>query len=325
MNAHIRIAALGGAVIIAAMGMLGFGAAAPASAAVAAACNSYGAVLAGEGMECTVTVDNYVNGVDEYSTVTIQECHGAAFTVLLAPACITTVIVNTELTTSVTQCNGTLNGGGSNVTCSVQVNNHFAGAPVPATVTFEQCVGSGAGGTSPVGTPLNCSPPGLTLNATVTQCNGSVNGGGAPLRVNCDVAVGAVTALQVLIDQCNGTVNGGGSMLFCHAEYTEEYNAVGLPVPPTTDSTTSSASTTGGSYGTPGGPVFAGPVLPPSVVVPPAVGGVTVTPAAAGGVLAVSGSESGPALLAALAAIMLGAVAVAFGRRRIRRPTHRMG
>jgi hypothetical protein len=313
MGRHTRIAALAGAAIVAVIGMTGLGAAGAASAAVAEACNSYGAVLAGEGMECTVTVDNYDDGVDQYSTVTIQECHGAAYTVLLAPSCTTTVITNTELTLAVTQCNGTLNGGGSNVTCSVRVNNHFAGAPVPANETFEQCVGSGAGGTSPTGTPLNCSPPGLTTSATVTQCNGSVNGGGSPLRVNCDVAVGSVTALPVLVDQCNGTVNGGGSVLFCHAEFFEVYNAVGLPTPPVAGSTVVTPSTTGGTFGTPGGPVFA----------PPAVGGVVTAPAAAPE-LARSGGESVPTLVAALLAIVLGAGAFAIGRRRIHRPAHRM-
>lgn len=314
MGARLRFAALAGAALVAAAGMLGLGAAGAASAAVAAACNSYGATLAGQGMECTVSVDNYVNGVDEYSTVTVQECHGAAYTVLLAPACSTTVIVNTELTLAVTQCNGTLNGGGSNVTCSVLVTNHFSGAPAAALATIDQCIGSGAGGTSPTGPPLNCSPPGSTTSATVTQCNGSVNGGGAPLRVNCTVSPGALTALPVLVDQCNGTVNGGGSVLFCFAAYASEYNATLFPPVPTAPSTTTTPSTTGGTFGTPGGPAFA----------PPAVGGV-VTPAAAGPQLALSGADSGPpTALAAIAAILLGVAGVAAGSRRIRRPAHRM-
>jgi hypothetical protein len=295
--------------------MLGLGAAGAASAAVADTCNNYGAVLAGQGMECTVTVDNYVDGVDEHSTVTIQECHGAAFTVLLAPACTTTVIVNTELTVSVTQCNGTLNGGGSNVTCSVRVNNHFSGAAVPALVTFNQCVGSGDGGTSPTGTPLNCAPPGLTIGATVTQCNGSVNGGGAPLRVNCDVPAASETALPVLVDQCNGTVNGGGSVLFCRAEFANTFNEVGLPSPPVAGSTTTTPSTTGGTFGTPGGPSFQ----------PPVVGTVTAIPAAsAADLLAMSGSDSWIGALWAIGLIALGAVGVAVGGRRIHRPAHRM-
>jgi hypothetical protein len=310
-----RIAALGSAALIASLGVVGLGAAGAASAAVAAACNSYAATLAGQGMECTVTVDNYVNGVDEYSTVTIKECHGAAYTVLLAPACITTVIINPELTVSVTQCNGTLNGGGSNVTCSVRVNNNFSGPATPAFTTLNQCVGSGAGGTSPVGDPLNCAPPGLTIGATVTQCNGSVNGGGAPQRVNCDVPIGSETALPFLIDQCNGTVNGGGSVLFCHAEFTNTYNVVGLPAPPAGSSTTVTPSTTGGTFGTPGGPTFA----------PPAVGGVVVAAAPTAAQLALSGNDSTPMLLTALLLITLGAGAIAVGGRRIRRPAHRMG
>lgn len=316
MTSTQRLAALAGAGLIAVAGMLGLGAAGAANAAVAEACNSYAATLAGQGMECTVTVDNYVNGVDEYSTITVQECHGAAYTVLLAPACTTTVIVNTELTVSVTQCNGTLNGGGSNVVCSVLVRNHLSTSPVPAIATINQCIGSGAGGTSPTGTPLNCAPPGSTTSATVTQCNGSVNGGGAPLRVNCTVAPGAQTALPVLIDQCNGTVNGGGSVLFCSADVTNELNATVFPPVPTVGSTTTTPSTTGGTFGTPGGPVFQ----------PPAVGGVTVTPAAGGAAeLALSGGA--PSLGAALVAVMvilLGGAGVAVGARRIHRPAHRM-
>ncbi|MEO8093491.1 MAG: hypothetical protein ABI632_01030 [Pseudolysinimonas sp.] len=314
MRVRNRLAVLASTGIIAITGIVGLGAAAGAAAADTSACNSYAAVLAGQGMECSVIVDNYIDGAVEYSTVTVKECHGAAFTVLLAPACTTTVIVNTELTISVSQCNGTLNGGGSNVTCTVQVNNHFSGTATAALATINQCIGSGAGGVSPVGAPLNCSPPGLTSGATVTQCNGSVNGGGAPLRVNCNVQTGAETAVPILIDQCNGTVNGGGSVLFCSAAFFNEFNVVGLPTPPTTGSTTTTPSPTGGTFGTPGGPVFQ----------PPAVGGVTVT--ASGPVLAMSGGGRGSfgAALAAIAAIMLGAAGVLAGARRIHRPAHRM-
>jgi hypothetical protein len=328
MRTGNRIAALSGAVLVAVVGMVGLGAAGAASAADANACNDYGAVLAGEGMECTVTVDNYVNGVDEYSTVTVKECHGAANTVLLAPACTTTVIIMPELTLSVTQCNGTLNGGGSNVTCSVQVNNHLSGPATPALVTFDQCMGSGGGGVSPVGDPLNCAPPGNTTTATVTQCNGSVNGGGAPQRVNCDVTAGSETALPVLVNQCNGTVNSGGSLLFCHAEFTNEYGVTNLPTTPTGASTTLVTTTTGGTFGTGTGPVFALPVLPALVVQANAVGGVTVSAAAAAAAarrLALSGSETAPIAGTALLMIALGALAIGFAARRAQRPGHRLG
>jgi len=320
MRAGKRITVLLGAGLIAVAGLVGLGSASSAQASVANACNSYAAVLAGQGMECTVTVDNYVNGPALYSTVTIKECHGAAYTVLLAPACTTTVIIDDELVTDVTQCNGTLNGGGSNVTCAVQVNNHLSGPATPVIVTFNQCVGSGAGGTSPSGTPLNCSPAGLTIGATVTQCNGSVNGGGAPLRVNCSVPPLSETALPVLVNQCNGTVNGGGSVLFCSASFTNaanvDFTAPGVPAAPPAGppTTTTTPSPTGGTFGTPGGPTFS----------PPAVGGGTGT-AAVAAALAVSGTESTATAITAAGLIVLGLAVVLFSRRRIHHPAHRMG
>jgi LPXTG-motif cell wall-anchored protein len=344
-NLGMRIAATAGAVVV--IAGVGAMAAAPAEAATAAPCNAYAAVLAGQGMECTVEVDNYQNGASEYSTISITECHGAAYTVLLAPACLTTVIDEISLTTAIDQCNGTLNGGGSNVTCTVRVRNHLSGSVVPALATVNQCVGSGDGGTSPVGTPLNCSPSGLTSGATVTQCNGSVNGGGSPLRVNCSVPIGTESALPILINQCNGTVNGGGSALFCSVEIVNDYNVTSFPVPPIVSSIgLPTASLTGGSYGVGAGPditigvitpaalaalVVAAAVIPPIVVaavVPP----VAVVPAAAtpaqtaalaaaqaarrAAALAATGSDpSGPILLAG-ALLLLGSLGFAFGRGR---------
>lgn len=321
MNAARRIITIGIAALAVAAGLAVAGPTTSAQAAIAAACNSYGAVLAGQGMECSVIVDNYDDGVDQYSTVTVLECHGAPFVTLLAPACATTIIVNTDLTTSVSQCNGSLNGGGSSVVCRVVVNNHFSGVGVPAAVTFNQCVGSGAGGTSPSGTPLNCSPAGLTLGATVTQCNGSVNGGGGPSRVNCDVSGIAGSSQSVLVDQCNGTANGGGSVLICSATYTDFFNEVGLPGEPVAGSTTPVLpNTTGGTYGTPAGASLA---LGRLIVVAPAA----LVPAAAGAAaqLAASGTDAAPPLVLGTLLIALGAAGMLAGHRRTRRPSHRMG
>ena len=78
-----------------------------------------------------------------------------------------------------------LNGGGSNVTCSVRINNNFPGwALRPPSLSTSASVRAPAAHRR-AGHPLNCAPPGSTISATVTQCNGSVNGGGSPLRVNC--------------------------------------------------------------------------------------------------------------------------------------------
>jgi hypothetical protein len=322
MNTARRIIITGIAGIVAAAGLAIAGPVGGAQAATAGACNAYGAVLAGQGMECSVTVENFDDGVDQYSIVTVLECHGAPFVTLLAPACSTTVTINTDLTTAVTQCNGSLNGGGSSVVCRVVVTNYFTAAAGPVTaVTHNQCQGSGGGGTSPVGDPLNCSPAGLTIGATVTQCNGSVNGGGGPLRVTCDVAGLAGSGQPVLVDQCNGTANGGGSVLICSASFTNIFNAVGLPGEPLATSTTPVVpNVTGGTYGTPGGaPLSLGRFIAaaPAALVPTAVG--------AAALLAVSGSDSTVPALGALGLVVLGAGALLIGRGRIRRPAHRVG
>lgn len=175
----------------------------------------------GLGITCTVDIVNTLN-VDtgeESSVVTTEECHGAANT---APTDCTGKIVTeyNTLTTSVNQCNDSANGAGASVICSVTVTNKIVGADSKISArdaaTVNQCVGSGAEGAEPT---LNCDPyPANAIDATVTQCNGSANGGGAPNRVECTVPESFISAqFPMEINQCNGTANGGGAVVDCTA------------------------------------------------------------------------------------------------------------
>lgn len=176
----------------------------------------------GKGLTCDVTVTNNLNidtGIGT-SVVTTKACLGDANKVPSSCVGPTTTLYNT-LTTSISQCNGAANGGGSSVICSVHVVNNVTGGATPTPATVNQCNGSGqGGGTAPT---LNCDPsPATTTGATITQCNGSVNGGGAPTRVTCTVASGPTQSAQlaVTVNQCNDSANGGGSVVTCSTEFT---------------------------------------------------------------------------------------------------------
>jgi hypothetical protein len=143
----------------------------------------------GLGLICEVTI---IAGV----SATIRECHGAAGD----PQAACSIRTIDGRVTSVSQCNGSVNGGGSVLRCSVHV---VGGAGPPATVN--QCVGSGA--------TIGCSPfPATATGATVTQCNGTGNGG-TLVGLICT----ASGSQSVTVDQCNGSVNGGGALVGCFA------------------------------------------------------------------------------------------------------------
>ena len=206
-----------------------FGASAPA----VNQCNGTDNV-GGEAVACRVTVTNNLDqatGVTS-STLTVQECHGAANA---PPTCTDLTTSSTQLITSVTQCNGSGNGGGGTVTCEVNVVNNITGTATPTSATVNQCNTAGeGGGTEPT---LSCSPIGDTTNATVTQCNESGNGGGGTMRVKCDVTSSTETsALPVLINQCVGSGNGGGATVTCTVSLTN--NVTPPPVTPRRDSAT---------------------------------------------------------------------------------------
>ncbi len=185
-----------------------------ASAAVRAInqCNGSDNV-GGLAVTCSVTVVNNLNFTTGRvsSVVTVQECHGAARAAL---PCTTTITPSNQLTTTVTQCNGSGSGGGGTVTCAVHIVNNITGAATATGATVNQCNGSGTGGgTQPT---LLCDPTGNTTNATITECNGSGNGGGGTIRVQCSVLPSTTTsALRVTVNQCNGSGNGGGAVVIC--------------------------------------------------------------------------------------------------------------
>ena len=185
--------------------------AAPVTSAIAQ-CNGSDNV-GGEAVACTVTINNFYDIATDaaWSTMTVSDCHGAA----LAPlTCITNTVSAPELITSVAQCDGSGNGGGGEVRCSVTIVNTITGAATATPVTVNQCNDSGTGGgTQPT---MLCDPVALTTSPTVNECNGSGNGGGGTVRVNCTVQASTETAaLPVLVDQCNGSGNGGGAVVTC--------------------------------------------------------------------------------------------------------------
>ena len=207
---------------------------------------------------CNVSVDNYTNSSGgTLSVVTTSACLAAAGVVY--PSCplnlgpVGSTTASGQLVTSVNQCNGIVNGSGSNVYCNVTVTNHVPPGTSESGVTVNQCIGSAGGG----GSTQACTPLGSTTNATVTQCNGSANGGGTYAgqpAVGCTVT-GADSALPVTINQCNGTSNGGGSAATCTATVADVFTSASTASTPTA---TGGPTSTGGAGGGSGGAVGAG-------------------------------------------------------------------
>jgi hypothetical protein len=189
--------------------------AAPASAAhtIAAAttCNNGVGGGGGKGVICEVTIVNTITESGGSAKVTVHECLGSAGAPL-AGVCSTTTTSLSAPVSTVNQCNGTVEGGGSTLHCSVVVTNNFIGISPGATgATVNQCVGSVTTGTVKV-----CHPfPATTTDAAITQCNGSANGGGASLT--CTATGTMASAFAVTINQCNNSASGGGSTVVCSA------------------------------------------------------------------------------------------------------------
>ncbi len=214
------------------------------AAAVAAQCNDE---MNGGGTEvaCTVTVVNYLTAAGALaaspaSTLTMTRCVGATGPVSTL-TCATTVSTLSEPVASVRQCNGSGNGGGGAVVCTVTVSNHFTGSPAVVTAAkIYQCIGSVITGTGAPGTCTPANTAGITSvpAATVGQCNGSGNGG-TSVGFICSVSGSStMTATFPLnVDQCNGSGNGGGALVTCQASVTNQ-------VLPATATATASASST---------------------------------------------------------------------------------
>jgi hypothetical protein len=266
----------------------------PASAAPLAAtgaCSTGVGNSGGEGIICQITVVNTITATGGSAALTVHECLGSAGDPTdgaLGHPCTTTTTALTEPITAVTQCDGSANGGGGKLLCSVVITNNFVGVDPGATaVTVNQCVGSGGSITT------GCNPfPAATTDAAITQCNGSANGGGASLT--CAATGTMASALVVTIDQCNGSANGGGAFVDCSAGMVN--NVVqATPTPTTSLSPTPTTSSS-------------------------ASPGQTVTPPPTSMASAPSSSNSTPlfGLLICLAFGALGVVAVETQRRRSR-------
>jgi hypothetical protein len=164
----------------------------------------------GLGLICQTTIVNTFTTNGATSKTTVRECHGAAG----APtaSCKTTVWNMSRAVTVVNQCNDSINGGGGTLRCSVTVTNNFVGRSAGAsTSTKNQCVGSGDGIAN------ECDPfPASTTNATITQCNGSANGG-TLVQLKCTATGTKSSAASVRVNQCDGSANGGGALVICSA------------------------------------------------------------------------------------------------------------
>src|SRR5688572_11271972 len=188
-----------------------------ASAALTASqCNGE---MNGGGTEvaCTVAVTQYLTAAGALaatppSTLSMTRCVGATGPIGTL-TCTTTVTTLSEPVSTVRQCNGSGNGGGGAVVCTVTVDSHFVGAPAAVTpATIYQCIGSVITGPGAPGTCTPSNTPGISSisQATVGQCNGSGNGG-TNVGFVCTVAASTTTAsFPVNVDQCNDSGNGGG-------------------------------------------------------------------------------------------------------------------
>ena len=271
-----RLLTLLSASIFAAAFMLGVSpnGASPASAATLAAtttCSNGVDNAGGLGLICEVTVNNTITPSGGSATVTVRECHGAAGDP--EALCTTTTSSLTTPVVAVTQCNGSTNGGGATMRCSVDIVNTYVGFTATATaVTINQCVASGDGFT------VGCDPfPATTIGASITQSNGSANGG--TLVGLISTASGTETSAHVVtINQCNGSTNGGGGLLICSATMSNVNQApaetatpapTAVPAPVDTAApvaTAVPAAPTAAPAGGAGGPTAgpAGPAAPPA-------------------------------------------------------------
>ncbi|MEO6398004.1 MAG: hypothetical protein ABIP13_06015 [Tepidiformaceae bacterium] len=245
-----------------AIGLLGQGtiSAAAAAAPVSQCNNDTASNVGGQGIACTVTIVNYLTSTGTLdpsspSRVTVTRCVGAAGPIAAGGGtCNTTSFTSTEPVTLVQQCNGSGNGGGGVVKCSVTITNFFSGAPGGAitAATVYQCVGSVITGTGAPGTCTPSNTPGVNSvsAATVGQCNGSGNGG-TSVGFVCIVTAGSTSSatLGVNVDQCNGSGNGGGALVTCTSSVSNQV------VPSSTPTTTITAVPTTANptpSGTPG-------------------------------------------------------------------------
>lgn len=204
--------------------------------------------VGGQAVECHYTITNNVNGSVTSSRTTVMECHGAAndpATLVCTPS----TTDSTQLVTVVDQCNGSGNGGGGTVLCTVDIINNITADAIAGTASVNQCNASGTGGgTEPT---VLCDPfPATTTGADVTQCNESGNGGGGTQRVQCSVDSDstAPSILDITVTQCNGSGNGGGATVTCRTGMTTNITAP-APGPSASPSSDGGSGTSGSGSG----------------------------------------------------------------------------
>ncbi len=211
MRRSLAILLTGGLLLLASLSIAGSVSAAT-SVGPTTTCSNGSPNTPGLGLICQVTVVNRITTNGGTASVVVRECHGAAG----APtaSCKVTTWNLSRLVTKVTQCNDALNGGGATVRCSVRVTNDFVNMSTGATAaTVNQCVGSGS-------ITIGCDPfPATTTGATITQCNGSANGG-TLVQLKCTASGTKPSSHGVTINQCNGSANGGGALVICSASIT---------------------------------------------------------------------------------------------------------
>lgn len=261
----------------------------PAPAAVAATTSQCDGQfnVGGEGMDCRITVENFLDLATgaASSRVTTLACSGAA-NVDPLPTCVgPTVTTFAELTTRADQCNGSANGGGSSMICSVTVVNTITGTATTSTAPVNQCVGS-----LTTGDVRACSPDPATADASVdgvTQCNGSVNGGGGSMTCTVSPSTTSNSAFAFIVNQCNDSANGGGARIVC----TVDISTVVLAADTGGDTGRDTGGDTGSGAGSDSDSVALIDVLP------------------------ATGADTGGALGAAALLIALGSLALALSRR----------
>ena len=263
--------------------------------------------LGGRGLICQVTIVNTITASGGAATVTVRECLGSAGDPTDGAggggfACSTKTATLTQPVTAVTQCNGSTNGGGGTLRCSVKITNNFVGvSPGETTVTVNQCVGSGASGV--VGLSIKCNPVKADTGASVTQCNGSANGG-TLVGLTCTVTGKMAAALPITINQGNGSTNGGGALIIASVILINN-----TPAAPTPSPSSASSATPIGSAGSSATPV--GSAGSSATPVGSATAGATATPPATGTIGGGSSNDSAPPVLALLILLISGGLGLA--------------
>lgn len=113
------------------------------------------------------------------------------------------------------QCDSLFNTPGLGMDCTIAVVNNLdlATGVTSSTTTYTRCSGA-------ANTALSCEGP-TTVSSTalvtsVSQCNSSLDGGGASMHCSVTITnniVGDATAVGATVNQCNGSLAGGGIVL----------------------------------------------------------------------------------------------------------------